>query len=126
LLAKHETSSRAHDGRSHIAGWDANGFALGAGLIAALDAVKDSYNVDRLAIVAASAAIEDIEHHRKIVDHVISERVGWKTSSPSLASNAAIGGNSSRQAGAPVTPHPVADALRERRIRPSPFTMDAD
>jgi len=51
------------------------GFALGsAELIAALDTVKDSYNVDRLAIVAAVAAIEDEEHHRKIVDHVVAER----------------------------------------------------
>ncbi|HKW71420.1 MAG TPA: aminotransferase class I/II-fold pyridoxal phosphate-dependent enzyme, partial [Candidatus Dormibacteraeota bacterium] len=40
------------------------GFALGnPDLIEALDAVKDSYNVDRLAIVAAVAAIEDDAHH---------------------------------------------------------------
>ena len=51
------------------------GFALGSpDLIAALDAVKDSYNMDRLAIVAATAAIQDEEHHRKIVDHVVAER----------------------------------------------------
>src|SRR5258708_7010213 len=51
------------------------GFALAnAGLIAALDAVKDSYNMDRLAIVAAVAAIEDEAHHRKIVDYVVGER----------------------------------------------------
>src|SRR5258706_12036692 len=51
------------------------GFALAnADLIAALDAVKDSYNMDRLAIVAAVAAIEDDAHHRKIVDYVVGER----------------------------------------------------
>src|ERR1700687_586672 len=45
------------------------GFALGSPeLIADLDAVKDSYNVDRLAVVAARAAIEDVGHQRKIVD----------------------------------------------------------
>src|SRR2546428_14189092 len=51
------------------------GFALGIrATIAALDAVKDSYNINRLAIVAAVAAIEDEEHHRKIVDYVVRER----------------------------------------------------
>src|SRR6202162_1742223 len=51
------------------------GFALGdPELIACLDAVKDSYNVDRLAIVAAVAAIQDGDHHRKIVEHVVAER----------------------------------------------------
>src|SRR5260370_19728033 len=43
-------------------------------LIAALEAVKDSYNLDRIAIAAAVAAIEDDAHHKKIVDHVVSER----------------------------------------------------
>src|ERR1700693_2281965 len=51
------------------------GYALGdSELIANLDAVKDSYNVDRLAIVAAVAAIQDGDHHRKIVEHVVAER----------------------------------------------------
>jgi len=51
------------------------GFALGdPDLIAALDAVKDSYNLDRLAIVAAVAAIQDDDHRRAIVDHVVGER----------------------------------------------------
>ena len=43
-------------------------------VIAALAAVRDSYNMDRLAIVAAVAAIQDEDHHRKIVDHVVAER----------------------------------------------------
>jgi histidinol-phosphate aminotransferase len=50
-------------------------FALGPReLIGALDSVKDSYNVDRLAIVAAVAAIEDEEHHQKLIDEVITNR----------------------------------------------------
>ncbi len=53
------------------------GFAVGPpDLIAALDSVKDSYNLDRLAIVAAVAAVQDDAHHRKITSHVIAER-GW-------------------------------------------------
>jgi histidinol-phosphate aminotransferase len=51
------------------------GFALGpSDLIEALDSVKDSYNVDRLAIVAAVAAIEDEAHHKKLVDEVVRNR----------------------------------------------------
>ena len=51
------------------------GFALGSReVIEALDSVKDSYNVDRLAIAAAVAAIEDEAHHRKLVDEVVGNR----------------------------------------------------
>lgn len=51
------------------------GFALGdPQLIAALDLVKDSYNLDRLAIVAAVAAIEDEDHHRRLVAEVVANR----------------------------------------------------
>ena len=51
------------------------GFALGPrDVIEALDSVKDSYNVDRLAIVAAVAAIEDEGHHKKLVDEVVRNR----------------------------------------------------
>ena len=51
------------------------GFALGhRDLIAALDLVKESYNVDRLAGLAAVAAIEDEEHHRWIVNQVVENR----------------------------------------------------
>ena len=95
------------------------GFALGdAELIAALDAVKDSYNLDRLAIVAAVAAIQDGEHHRAIVDHVVTERA-WLADqlkdmhfevAPSAANFLFVQpppGNS-----APA----MADALRERQI----------
>jgi histidinol-phosphate aminotransferase len=95
------------------------GFALGsAELIAALDTVKDSYNLDRLAIVAATAAIQDEEHHRAIVDHVVSER-SWLEQqlrdlgfglTPSAANFAFVRPPAGSSAAA------VADALRERRI----------
>ena len=94
------------------------GFALGgADLIGALDAVKDSYNVDRLAIAAAVAAIEDEAHHRKIVDFVVAERE-WLASrlreqgfevSPSQGNFVFV-----KPAGSSAAA--VADALREQRI----------
>ena len=50
-------------------------FALGSReLIEELNSVKDSYNVDRLAIVAAAAAIDDEEYHQTLVDEVITNR----------------------------------------------------
>jgi histidinol-phosphate aminotransferase len=94
------------------------GFAIGhPELIAGLDAVKDSYNLDRLAIAAAVAAIEDEGHHRKIVDFVVAER-GWLgerlaelgfESSPSQTNFVFV--RPPRLSGAAV-----ADALREQRI----------
>lgn len=51
------------------------GYALGhRDLIAALDLVKDSYNLDRLAIVAAVAAIGDRQHQQELVRFVVEER----------------------------------------------------
>jgi histidinol-phosphate aminotransferase len=103
------------------------GFALGSpGLIAALDAVKDSYNVDRLAIAAASAAIEDTEHHRKIVDHVVTERVWLEDQlrelgfeySPSEANFVFVKPPLGNSAAA------VADALRERSILIRRYDLD--
>jgi len=95
------------------------GFALASPeLIADLDAVKDSYNMDRLAIVAATAAIEDEDHHRKIVEYVVAERrwlelqlheLGFEHS-PSEANFVFVKPAGGYAAAA------VADALRERRI----------
>jgi histidinol-phosphate aminotransferase len=52
------------------------GWAMGnPELIAALDTVKDSYNLNRLAIVAAVAAIEDREYHAQLVAKVIESRI---------------------------------------------------
>src|SRR5207247_7742463 len=51
------------------------GYALGnPDLIAGLAPVKDSHNVDRIAIAAAVAAIEDDGHHKKSGDRGGSER----------------------------------------------------
>jgi histidinol-phosphate aminotransferase len=121
LLAKHEnllilrTMSKSYA----LAGMRI-GFALGSrALVAALDAVKDSYNIDRLAIVAACAAIEDEDHHRKIVDYVVAERdwlenqlleLGFESYSPSAANFVFVKPALANSAAA------VADALRERRI----------
>jgi len=120
LLAKHENLLIVRTmSKSYALAGMRIGFALGSpALIAALDAVKDSYNVDRLAIVAASAAIEDSEHHRKIVEHVISERVWLENQlaelgfehSPSEANFVFVKPALGNSAAA------VADALRERRI----------
>ena len=51
------------------------GYALGTpSLIAGLDLVKDSYNLDRLAVVAAVAAVEDRDYHDRLVRFVVDER----------------------------------------------------
>ncbi|HEV3101081.1 MAG TPA: histidinol-phosphate transaminase [Candidatus Dormibacteraeota bacterium] len=95
------------------------GFALGSPqLIAALDAVKDSYNLNRLAIVAAVAAIKDEDHHRKIVEYVLNERAWLEDRlreegfehSPSAANFVFVKPPPGASAAA------VADALRERRV----------
>jgi histidinol-phosphate aminotransferase len=103
------------------------GFAFGgAELIAALDAVKDSYNLDRLAIAAATAAVEDEDHHRRIVEHVVSgrawltgglEKLGFEVS-PSQA-NFVFVKPPAGQSGAAV-----ADALREQHILVRRYDLD--
>ena len=51
------------------------GYAVGAApLVADLAAVKDSYPIDRCAIAGALAALDDEEHHRRIVAMVCAER----------------------------------------------------
>lgn len=120
LLAKHEnlvilrTMSKSYA----LAGMRI-GFALGSPeLVASLDTVKDSYNMDRLAIVAACAAIEDEDHHRKIVDYVVAERAWLEDQLRGL------GFEHSPSAANFVFVHPppgssgagLADALRKRRI----------
>jgi histidinol-phosphate aminotransferase len=103
------------------------GYALAApGLIAALDLVKDSYNLDRLAIAAAVAAIEDDAHHKKIVEHVVSEREwlgdrlrerGFEVG-PSAANFLFVKPPEGKHGAA------VADALRERRILVRRYDLD--
>jgi len=43
-------------------------------LIESLDLVKDSYNLDRLAVVAAAAAAEDAGYRQSLVEYVLDER----------------------------------------------------
>jgi histidinol-phosphate aminotransferase len=75
--------------------------------------------MDRLAIVAACAAIEDDAHHRKIVEYVVAERgwledqlreLGFESYSPSAANFVFVKPALGNSAAA------VADALRERRV----------
>lgn len=128
LLANHENLLIVRTmSKSHALAGMRIGFALGnPGLIAALDAVKDSYNVSRLAVVAASAAIEDTEHHRKIVKHVVTERAWLEDQlrelgfehSPSEANFVFVKPALGNSAAA------VADALRERRILIRHYDLD--
>jgi histidinol-phosphate aminotransferase len=94
------------------------GYAVGsAELIEDLEAVKDSYPVDRCAIAGAVAALEDVEHHRRIVEVVVSERTrlsarltraGWEVV-PSQANFLFV-----RPPGGDAVA--VQDELREQRI----------
>jgi histidinol-phosphate aminotransferase len=103
------------------------GFALGGPeLIAALNAVKDSYNLDRLSIAAAVAAIGDEDHHRRIVEHVVAERarltdglrsLGFEIS-PSQANFVFVKPPVGQSAAA------VADALREQHILVRRYDLD--
>jgi histidinol-phosphate aminotransferase len=102
------------------------GYALGdRAVIADLNAVRDSYPVDRCAIAGAIAAVEDHEHHRLIVDTVLRERarlsdrlaaLGW-TVEPSQANFVFA----SPPEG--VTAAAAAARLREARILVRRFTL---
>ncbi len=93
------------------------GFALGpAELIEALDSVKDSYNVDRLAIVAAAAAIEDYEQHRKVVDEVVRNRGELSRALEGLAFEVVPSSTNFVFARPPKPAAEVVGALRERKI----------
>ncbi|MDQ6691228.1 MAG: histidinol-phosphate transaminase [Candidatus Dormibacteraeota bacterium] len=51
------------------------GFALGnPDLLSALDTVKDSYNLDRLGVIAARAAAEDLPYRDELVARIIADR----------------------------------------------------
>ncbi|HEY7926616.1 MAG TPA: histidinol-phosphate transaminase [Candidatus Dormibacteraeota bacterium] len=94
------------------------GYAVGAAdLIDDLNAVAESYPVDRCAIAGARAALDDVVHHRALVDAVVDERhrltaalneLGWQLT-PSHANFVA---------GRPVgeTAAAVAQRLRQRRV----------
>jgi histidinol-phosphate aminotransferase len=51
------------------------GYAMGdAGVIALLERLRESFNVNALALIAAQAALTDLEHVRKSIDIVAAER----------------------------------------------------
>jgi histidinol-phosphate aminotransferase len=95
------------------------GYALGhPSLIAALDLVKDSYNLDRLAIVAAAAAIRDAEYHDHLVGFVVAERA-WLAHQLREAGFQVIPSATNFVFARPPEAWPAAAlhaALRERRI----------
>jgi histidinol-phosphate aminotransferase len=93
------------------------GFALGSReVIEALDSVKDSYNVDRLAIVAAVAAIEDEEHHKRLVGEVVTNREQLATDLAALGFEVLPSSTNFVFAKPPQPAIGVVEALRERRI----------
>ena len=93
------------------------GFALGTpDLIEALDSVKDSYNVDRLAIVAAVAAIEDEDHHRKVVDEVVRNRGELAAGLERMGFEVVPSSTNFVFARPPKPAAEVVAALRERKI----------
>jgi histidinol-phosphate aminotransferase len=93
------------------------GFALGhPELIAAMDLVKDVYNMNRLAIVAAKAAIEDVDYHRKLVEQVLSERTWLARELEKLEFEVAPSATNFLFVQPPADARKVVDELRRRRI----------
>jgi histidinol-phosphate aminotransferase len=92
-------------------------FALGSRqLIEALDAVKDSYNVDRLSIAAAVAAIGEEGHHRLLVDEVVGRRAELSAALGGLGFEVVPSATNFVFARPPRPAAEVATALRERKI----------
>ncbi|TME20222.1 MAG: histidinol-phosphate transaminase [Chloroflexi bacterium] len=93
------------------------GFALGPReVIETLSSVKDSYNVDRLAIVAAVAAINDEEHHRKLVDAVVHNRGELGAALAGMGFDVVPSATNFVFARPPKPAAGIVGALRERRI----------
>ena len=93
------------------------GYALGpSAVIEALDLVKDSYNVDRLAIAAAVAAIEDETHHRKLVDEVVRNRGELEAALARLGFEVAPSATNFVFVRPPKPTIELVEGLRERRI----------
>jgi histidinol-phosphate aminotransferase len=93
------------------------GFALGhPELIAAMDLVKDVYNMNRLAIAAAKAAIEDLGHHRKLVEQVLNERTRLARELERLEFEVAPSAANFLFVQPPADARKVVDELRRRRI----------
>jgi histidinol-phosphate aminotransferase len=93
------------------------GFALGPrDIIEALSSVKDSYNVDRLAIAGAVAAIEDEEHHRTLVAEVVKNRAELADALAGLGFELVPSSTNFVFARPPRPAAEVVAGLRERRI----------
>ena len=93
------------------------GFALGPReVIETLSSVKDSYNVDRLAIVAAVAAIEDEEHHRRLIDAVVHNRGELGAALAGMGFDVVPSATNFIFARPPKPAAEVVAALRERKI----------
>jgi histidinol-phosphate aminotransferase len=93
------------------------GFALGSSeVIDALDSVKDSYNVDRLAIAAAVAAIEDEAHHQRLVQEVTENRSSLSAELIGLGFEVVPSSTNFVFARPPRPAITVVEALREHRI----------
>jgi len=87
-------------------------------LIAALELVKDSYNVGRLQIAAAEAALGDAGHRQRIVQEVVRER-DWLTAQLSGIGFEVEPSYANFVFCRPPAAHPAAEvhaALRERKI----------
>ena len=87
-------------------------------LIQDLDLVKDSYNVNRLSIAGAVAALEDSAHTRLIVQEIVRER-DWLTAQLSGLGFEVEPSAANFVLCRPPATHPateVAAALREKRI----------
>jgi len=118
LLARHENALvlRTFSKSYALAGMRI-GFALGApDLIEAIQSVKDSYNVDRLAIVAAVAAINDEDHHRNLVDEVVRNRAGLEAALTRMSFEVVRSATNFVFARPPKPAAELVAALRERKI----------
>jgi histidinol-phosphate aminotransferase len=118
LLARHENLLilRTFSKSYALAGMRI-GFALGAPeLIEALDAVKDSYNVDRLSIAAAVAAIEDEDHHRRLVGEIVERRAELSAGLAALGFELVPSATNFVFGKPPKPAGGVVAALRERQI----------
>lgn len=102
------------------------GYALGdRSLIADLNAVRDSYPVDRCAIAGAMAALEDREHHRLIVSTVLRERARMSDRLRALGWQVAASHANFVFVSPPpeITAASVATRLREARILVRHFSL---
>jgi histidinol-phosphate aminotransferase len=87
-------------------------------LIAGLDLVKDSYNISRLQIAAALAAIADVDHRRQVVQEVVRER-DWLSAQLSGIGFQVEPSYTNFVFCRPPAAHPAAEvyaALRDRKI----------